>query len=166
MVSSTFFIKVYKVFKVNIWWTIKCNLLNLSFVWNFHNELVCLTYSNTLWYSRITLCDQNNINIQFFSSITHLSYYRIKCFTVKHISNHIIKYDQYFGFYIWILIFNILQTSSISFENSIKALESLKHFMSAPSHLLISNWYFASRRFLAYNWILSIFCWRFIKLGN
>ena len=34
-----FFIKIYKVLKVNTWWMIKCNLLKLSFVWNFHYDI-------------------------------------------------------------------------------------------------------------------------------
>ena len=43
-----------------------------------------------------------------------------------------------------------LKISSISFEYSIKALESLKCFKFILSRLLIKNWYFASYGSLAY----------------
>ena len=55
---------------------------------------------------------------------------------------------------------------SILFEHSIKALESLKCFKSALSHLLIKNWCFASYGPLAHRYILSISgCW-LIKSNN
>ena len=38
---SILFIKIHEVLKVNIWWMINCNLLKFSFVWNFHNKIVC-----------------------------------------------------------------------------------------------------------------------------
>ena len=38
---SRVFIKIHKVLKVNIRWKIKWNLMKLSFVWNFDNEIVC-----------------------------------------------------------------------------------------------------------------------------
>ena len=38
---STLFIKIHKVFKVTIWWMIKCKLLKLFFVWSYHNKIVC-----------------------------------------------------------------------------------------------------------------------------
>ena len=36
---SAYFAKIHKVFKVNIWWMIKCDLLKFSFVWNFCNKI-------------------------------------------------------------------------------------------------------------------------------
>ena len=36
------FEKIHKVLKVNIWWMTECNLLKFSFVWNLHNNIVCL----------------------------------------------------------------------------------------------------------------------------
>ena len=36
-----FSIKIRIFAKVNIWWMIKCNLLKLSFIWNFHNKIMC-----------------------------------------------------------------------------------------------------------------------------
>ena len=41
--------------------------------------------------------------------------------------------------------------SNFLFENSRKALDSLTYFKSAPSHLLISNWYFLSYESLDIN---------------
>ena len=41
MFWSILFIKIHKVLKVNIWWMINRNLLKFSFVWNFHNKIVC-----------------------------------------------------------------------------------------------------------------------------
>ena len=38
---SILFIKIHKVLKVNIWWMINRNLSKFSFVWNFHNKIVC-----------------------------------------------------------------------------------------------------------------------------
>ena len=38
---SRLFIKIHKVLGVNIWLIIKCNFLNFSFVWNFHDKIVC-----------------------------------------------------------------------------------------------------------------------------
>ena len=38
---STFLAKIHKVLKVNIQRMIKCDLLKRSFVWNFHNKIVC-----------------------------------------------------------------------------------------------------------------------------
>ena len=43
---STLSVKIHKVFKVNIWWIIKCNLLRLLFVWNFCNKK-CVQFSLT-----------------------------------------------------------------------------------------------------------------------
>ena len=50
--------KIHKVFKVNIWWIIKCNLLKLSFIWNFHNKIVSTIYSNIFFHSKIRLCNK------------------------------------------------------------------------------------------------------------
>ena len=47
MVCSTLFIKIHKVLKVNIWRMFKCNLLKVSFVWNFHDEIVCWIFCNS-----------------------------------------------------------------------------------------------------------------------
>ena len=43
---STFFVKIHKVFKVNIRWMIKCYFLNIYFAWNFHNQN-CVQFSLT-----------------------------------------------------------------------------------------------------------------------
>ena len=67
-----------------------------------------------------------------------------------------------FGLYSSIFLY----ISSISFEYSIKALESLKYFKFVLSLLLIKNRYFSSYGSLAYKYILSISgCW-FIRLNN
>ena len=38
---STVLVKIHKVFIAYIWWMIECNVLKLSFVWNFHNKIMC-----------------------------------------------------------------------------------------------------------------------------
>ena len=59
-----------------------------------------------------------------------------------------------------------LQVLSISFEYSIKALESFKYFKPVLFPLLIKNWYFASYGSVAYKQILSMSgCWS-IRLNN
>ena len=61
-----------------------------------------------------------------------------------------------------------LQVLSISFEYSIKALESVKckYFNPVLSCLLVKNWYFASYRYLVYELVLSISGWWLITLNN
>ena len=110
---STFFVKIHKNFKVNIWWMNKCDLLKFSFVWIFHNKIVYRIYSNIFCSNKIKLCDKNKRNVKFSISEKQFSYYWIMFFIAKHISNHIIKCDQYFAFLIWIVFFssfiNIIQ---------------------------------------------------------
>ena len=40
--EGTCFVKNHKVSKVIIWWMIKCDFKNRLFVWNFHNEIMCI----------------------------------------------------------------------------------------------------------------------------
>ena len=40
-ICSTFVIKIHKALEINIWWTIKCDMLKLLFIWDFHNEIMC-----------------------------------------------------------------------------------------------------------------------------
>ena len=40
-IYSTFVIKIHKALEINIWWTIKCDMLKLLFIWDFHNEIMC-----------------------------------------------------------------------------------------------------------------------------
>ena len=53
---STFFIMIDKVFKDNIWLTIKYNLLKFLFVWNYRSKIVHRVWSNIFWDSKIRLC--------------------------------------------------------------------------------------------------------------
>ena len=90
-----------------------------------------------------------------------LSYYLIKFFIIKHISNHIIKNDWYFSFF---YLDYILQYSRkyhpYLHEYSIKVLESFKCFKSVLSCLTASN------GSLEYRWVLSISGWWLIRLNN
>ena len=43
----------------------------------------------------------------FVPQINHSVTIELKFCITKHISNHIIKNDQYFLFFIWIIIFNV-----------------------------------------------------------
>ena len=45
---------------------IKCNLLKLSFVLNFHNEKACRIKPNIFWYSKIRLCNKIKKNVCSF----------------------------------------------------------------------------------------------------
>ena len=49
---STFFVKIYKSSIANIWWMIRCHLLKLSVVWNFHHKIVCRIQCNRFLYSK------------------------------------------------------------------------------------------------------------------
>ena len=77
----------------------------------------------------------------FLPLISNLVKIGLSFFITKHISNHIIEYNQMkifrflFGFYSSIS----LKMSSISFEYSVKAFESLKYFKPVFSLLVISN---------------------------
>ena len=116
---------------------IKCNLLKFSFLWNFRNKIVSRIYSNIFCRSKMILCNKNK-KVVLFSTSNKSSYYWIKFFIAKHISNHVIKIISLrFSFGLYSSIF--LQLSSISFEYSIKALESLKCFKPALFLLLIKN---------------------------
>ena len=65
--SSTLFIKIYKVLKVNVWRMIKCNLLKFSVVSNFHSKIVC----NIFWKSKIRFCDKNKRIFRFLPIINN-----------------------------------------------------------------------------------------------
>ena len=54
----------------------------------------------------------------------------------------------------------------MSFEYSIKALGSLKHFKPTFSRMLVKYWYFASYGSFAYKYILSMSGWFSIKFNN
>ena len=86
-----FFVKIHKVFKDNIWWMIKCDLLKLLFSWNFIMKNVCsLVYHLSALKKRI-MWYKNSRMTNFFpltcSSVTiWLSFYQL----LNDISNHII----------------------------------------------------------------------------
>ena len=63
----------------------------------------------------------------------------LRFFITKPISNHIIKYNQYFIFLVWIIFFNIFINIIHIIFVSIKALESFKCFNRPLSVLSISN---------------------------
>ena len=74
-------------------------------------------------------------------------YYWLTFYRAKHIRKNIIKCDQYFTFFIWIIIINIFVNiiNVISVLIPLKMpLESLKCFKSTLSCFLINNWYFVS----------------------
>ena len=68
-------------------------------------------------------------------------------FITNDINNHIINSDQYFMFLFGLYSSIFSKPSSISFEYSIKALESFKYFLGLVSLLLTSNRSFASKKF-------------------
>ena len=65
--------RIYKVFKVNIWWLIKCNLLNSSFVSNFHNKIVFI-YVTFIYSWRLQIYN-------FQSSTKYMYFYLHKLLT-------------------------------------------------------------------------------------
>ena len=72
---------------------IKCNLLKLSFVWNFHNKIV-------FQFSLIFF-----VTVNFYFSNKHFGFCWNDFSITKHIRNHIIKCNQYF--FVRIIFFNI-----------------------------------------------------------
>ena len=48
MIHSPFFIYFQKFIKFNIEWVINCNLLKISFIWNFHNKK-CAEFNQTFF---------------------------------------------------------------------------------------------------------------------
>ena len=59
-------VKIHEVVKVNIWWTIKFDLLNLFFAWIFHDKVVSWIYS-VFWWSKTRLYNKNTINFYFLA---------------------------------------------------------------------------------------------------
>ena len=151
---STFFVKIHELFKANIWRMIKCCLF-----WSFHKEIVCGVYYNIFRYSKIKLHNKNKrplINNSVFNGLSFL----LQSISAITSSNAV----NIFRFFSWIVYFNIFKKIISIARVLIKASESLKCFLPAPSRLWISNWYFASYRSLRYKWILSISCWWLITL--
>ena len=77
-----------------------------------------------------------------------------------------LKYDQYFWFFIWNIIFVIFINIMHTIWVLNKAFELLTYFKSVFSLLLISNWYFASNGSLAYIKKLSVSGSWSIRLSN
>ena len=94
------------------------------------------------------------------------SYYWIKLFITKHISNDFIKYNQYFYLLFGLYSSIFLWIWSISFEYSIRAFKLFKYFKPVLFLLLISNWYFASYGSFAYKKNLSMSGSWFIRLSH
>ena len=113
MFWSTLSIKIHKVLKISIWWMIKWNLLEFSFVWNFHNKIMCWIYSDIFCNSKIRVCDKkkrifnfppliNNSGtkgLRFLLLIISTSYHQIQSIFF------IVKIPLMF--FIWIVFFNI-----------------------------------------------------------
>ena len=95
-----FFVKIHKSFKVNIWWLINCDLLKLSFVWNFYNKVMGGIQSNIFWYDKIRLQNKRKRLFSFLSLINNSVTIRLRFLLL---SNHIVKYDQYFTLFIRIV---------------------------------------------------------------
>ena len=137
---STFFVKIHKFFKADIWRMIKCYLF-----WSFHKKIVCVVYYNIFWYSKIKLYHKNKrplINSSIFIGLSSL----LQSISATTSSNVIII----FCFFSWMVYFNIFMKIINITRLLIKVSESLKCFLPAPSRFWISNWYFASYRSLRY----------------
>lgn len=84
------------------------DLLRLSFVLNFHYEVMSTIQSN------IFLVLQNKIvewtPREMFVFLLLINSCLLMFYVTKHISNHIIKHSQYFVFFIWIVSINISVT--------------------------------------------------------
>ena len=109
------------------------------------------------------MCDKNNINIEISTSNKKFSYYWIKLFTAKHISNHIIKNCHYLRFFLTLYSSTFLYASSISLEHSVKALKCFKLVLLC---LLIKNWYVVSYGSLVHKSILSVTSWWLNKFNK
>ena len=97
MVCSTLFIKIHKVLKVNIWRMFKCNLLKLSFVWNFHNEIVCWIFCN----SEINCVIKTREIFNFLPLINNPATIELSFLLLSKLNN------WYFSSFVWIVLFNI-----------------------------------------------------------
>ena len=71
---------------------INCELKRL-FVWNFHNKIVLKNQSNTFWAAKEYCVIKPRKMFIFLPLIVNS----------VTICNHIIKYDQYFTFHIYIV---------------------------------------------------------------
>ena len=103
---SKSFLRIHKILKFNICWMLKCNLLKFSFVWDFHNKIVCWIWCNIFWNLKIRLCDKKIEMFSFLPLINNLVTIGL-CILLPHISNYIIKYNRYFLYFIWVIFFNI-----------------------------------------------------------
>ena len=99
---STFFVKIHKVFKVNISSMTKCNLRRFIL---FKCNLDSLAQHLLVLANKI--CDKSSRNVQFSSSNKQFIYYLINFFVTNPLSNNIMKDYYYFKFTIAVL-FNIL----------------------------------------------------------
>ena len=102
------------------------NFLKFSCIRNLDNKIVSRIQSKIFWHRKIRLCHRNKSNAQFVPIINNsvtigLNFLLINISGI--ISSKTINISRFlFGFYSSIR----LQISYISFEHSIKALESLK----------------------------------------
>ena len=66
-----------------------------------------LILTNIYCYCTIKLCNKSKRSIYFSTLDKYFWFYWIKFFATKHISDHIIKYNQYLAFFVWIVFINI-----------------------------------------------------------
>ena len=66
--------------------------------------------------------------INFLPLINNSVTIELSFFITKHISNHIIKSDYYFTFFIWAVFFNVFIKNILIIRVFINTLESLKYF--------------------------------------
>ena len=90
-------------------------------------------------------------------------YYWLKFFVIKQISKYVIKCNQYFASFIYIVFINILINIIYIIQLFYKCFRINAMLFS---RFLINNWYFASYGAFAYRNISSISSWWFIKWSN
>ena len=66
-----------------------------------------LILTNIYCYCTIKLCNKSKRSIYFSTLDKYFWFYWIKFFATKHISDHIVKYNQYLAFFVWIVFINI-----------------------------------------------------------
>ena len=144
---------------------IKYDLLKLSFIQNFHNEIVCRIQSNSFWYSKIRLLDKNKKMFSFLPliNISVTVGYRFYCQPYQQLCHQKRSISCIFLFVLYSSIFSKYQPYHLSFQSKLQnqynlIIIQINKITPAPLHFLIKNWYFASYGSLAYKQILSLYC--------
>ena len=74
-------------------------------------------------YCKVRLRNKNKRDGYFHFPDEKLCYYLLNFFVIKHINNHIIKYNKYFAFFTWTVFINFFVDITNVIQFSLKILE-------------------------------------------